>query len=83
MDRFVVRTPRANPTLPIPSSSDQDLPDPNSFDDPEVAFVANEAAKTAFSLSGSRKRKLYIKLPEDLKIKIGKCTAEKGVKNAV
>ncbi len=53
MDQFIVRTPRLKPSLPVPSRSDQDLPDPNSFDDFKIAFEANEAVKSALSLSSS------------------------------
>jgi hypothetical protein len=83
MDRFIVRTPRLKPSLPAPSRSDQDLPDPNSFDDPEIAFEANEAVKSALSLSSSRKRQSYNKQSEEVRIKIGKYAAENGVENAV
>lgn len=79
-----MRTPRTKlPSVPILSSSDQDLPDPNSFDDPEVAFAANEAVRNEFELSASQRHQSYSKKPEEVRIKIGKYAAEHGVENAL
>ncbi len=45
MDRFITRTPKEKPLLPKPSTSDQNLPDPNACEDPELAHAINEAVK--------------------------------------
>uniref|UniRef100_A0A914VW84 Uncharacterized protein n=1 Tax=Plectus sambesii TaxID=2011161 RepID=A0A914VW84_9BILA len=57
MDRFIVRTPRLNlpkPVVATPSTPDQDLSNPNLFDDPETARDENEVAKAATTKSGKR-----------------------------
>uniref|UniRef100_A0A914W0M0 DDE-1 domain-containing protein n=1 Tax=Plectus sambesii TaxID=2011161 RepID=A0A914W0M0_9BILA len=83
MDRFIVRTPRLNlpkPVVATPSTPDQDLPNPNLFDDPETARDANEAAKAATMKSGKRSNYNIVSL--ELKAKVGKYAAESGVNRA-
>ena len=80
MDRFIVRTPRSNlpkPVVATPSTTDQDLPNPNLFDDPETARDANAAAKAATMKSGKRSNYNVVSL--ELKAKVGKYAAESGV----
>uniref|UniRef100_A0A914VVG8 DDE-1 domain-containing protein n=1 Tax=Plectus sambesii TaxID=2011161 RepID=A0A914VVG8_9BILA len=83
MDRFIVRTPRSNlpkPVVATPSTPDQDLPNPNLFNDPETARDANEAAKAATMKSGKRSNYNVVSL--ELKAKVGKYAAESGVTRA-
>jgi hypothetical protein len=86
MDRFVSRTPRVKenipPQPPKPSSSDQNIPDPNTFVHPQIAHAANEAAKMSMEIS-NRKRKSYNIFSDDVKLKIGKYAAESGVPSAI
>jgi hypothetical protein len=84
MDRFVVRTPRIllnQPTVPHPTASDQDLPNPHLFADPSTAHEANNQA--IIKMKESRKRKSYNSVPEDVKAKIGKYAAENGISKAI
>lgn len=84
MDRFIVKTPRAKQTFPIPSNVFQDLSNPNTFDDPEAAHEANEAVmNNIFSQSINCIRKCYNKLSTDVQQKIGKYAVENGAENAV
>uniref|UniRef100_A0A914USD6 DDE-1 domain-containing protein n=1 Tax=Plectus sambesii TaxID=2011161 RepID=A0A914USD6_9BILA len=83
MDRFIVQTPRSNlpkPVVATPSTPDQDLPNPNLFDDPETARDANEAAKAATMKSGKRSNYNVVSL--ELKAKVGKYAAESSVTRA-
>ena len=55
MDRFIIRTRKEKPLLPKPSISDQNLPDPNTCEDPELAHAINVLSNLwiVFKMGGS------------------------------
>uniref|UniRef100_A0A914XAR7 Uncharacterized protein n=1 Tax=Plectus sambesii TaxID=2011161 RepID=A0A914XAR7_9BILA len=84
MDRFLIRTARfTQPIVPNPSASNQDLLNPNFFDDPVIAKEANDEAKIIVERNSNQKRKAYNSVSDDLKAKIGKYAADNGVANAI
>ena len=82
-DRFIIRTPKEKPLLPKPSISDQNLPDANTCEDPELAHAINEAVKEETFKSSSRKGVIYNRIDDDLRFKIGKYAAENGVMKVI
>ncbi len=81
MDQFVTRTPRTT-TIHALSMTNQDMLDPNTFDDPALEFDIIESLLNAFELSANRKR-IYHKLLVSERKKIGKYAAENTVERAM